>query len=51
MASAQPNSERVFEHAGMRLTIAIDENGKVSRWTLEKEWNQQDTVDGLWIGN
>lgn len=50
LASAKPGQEQTFTEDGMRLTVALDERGNVSRWTLEKEWDQSDTIGGLWPG-
>ena len=51
LAVAQPQDSVVFEEDGMRLVVALDEQGKVSRWTLERDWDQEDTIGGFWQGN
>ena len=33
------------------LTVALDDAGNVSRWTMNKDWDQTETIDGLWPGN
>ena len=51
LATAEPDSEKVFEEDGMRLTVIVDENGNVTRWTVEKEWIEENAIDGLWPGD
>lgn len=51
LMTAAPGSEEVFEQDNMRLRVAIDKNGEISRWILEKEWNLDHAMDGLWTGN
>lgn len=51
LASAKPGDQQVFEQDGMRLTVALDENGRVICWAIEKEWSQEDTIGDLWSGH
>ena len=51
LAAAKPGDRQVFEQDGMRLTVALDENGTVTCWTLEREWSPGETIGGLWAGN
>ena len=51
LAAAEPGSEHTFKQDGMDLTVAIDEHGEVIRWTLEKEWTQDNIIEDLWKGN
>lgn len=51
LMTARPGSEKVIEHDTMRLRIVIDKDGHVSRWTLEKDWDIDHAMDGLWTGN
>ncbi len=51
LETAQPGQTRSFESDGMTLTVSLDENGNVSRWTMEKAWSQEDAIGGLWDGN
>lgn len=50
LAAARPGQEQTFTEDGMRLTVALDSQGNVCRWTLEKDWEQTETIDGLWSG-
>ena len=50
LATAEPNAEQVFELDGMRLTVALDGNRDVVRWTLEKEWIPDNSIGNLWDG-
>ena len=50
LATARPGTVQEFEQDGMRLTVAVDETGAVTRWTMEKQWTQAETIGGLWPG-
>ena len=51
LVTAQPRDSLAFEENGMRLIVSLDDEGRVSRWTLERDWVQSDTIGGLWPGN
>lgn len=51
LAEAEPGAEETFEQDGIRLVVALGEDGAVVRWTLEREWNQEDTFGNLWLGD
>ena len=51
LATAEPGLGQVFEKDGMRLTVVLDENGTVARWNLEREWNLEETINDLWLGD
>ncbi|MBQ9015055.1 MAG: hypothetical protein IJ109_10530 [Firmicutes bacterium] len=46
--------EKVLEEEGYRLTIRLEPAGAndytIRQWTLEKEWEESETIDGLWQG-
>ncbi len=50
--AADGGVEKVFEEEGYRLTVRLQpaEGGDytIDQWTLEKEWEEKDTIDGLW---
>ncbi len=50
LLTAEPGAEAVFERDGMRLRVALDDNGDVICWTVDKEWKQDETIGGLWTG-
>lgn len=45
--------EKVFEQEGYQLTIRLKPEGDsgytVTRWSLEKKWQEKETIDGLWM--
>lgn len=51
LAEARPGEERVFEEDGMSLTVALDGQGNVIRWTLTEDWSQDGAIDDLWSGD
>lgn len=51
LASAGPGAEQSFEQDDMRLVAALDREGRVISWTYEKQWDQEDIIDGLWLGD
>ncbi len=50
LAEAAPGAEAEFEQDGMRLHVALDDSGAVIRWTMDREWTENNTIDGLWPG-
>ena len=44
--------QKVFEQEGYRLTVGIrpaaDGGVTVTRWSLDKKWEEKSTIDGLW---
>lgn len=50
LETARPGETKVFEADGMTLTVALDESGNVSQWTMEKSWTQNETIEDLWQG-
>lgn len=51
LAEAEPGAEQTFEQDGIRLVVALDEEGSVVRWTLEREWTQDEAFGNLWLGD
>ena len=51
LAEAEPGAQETFEQDGLRLIVALGEDGEILRWTLEREWNQDDTFGNLWLGD
>lgn len=45
--------ERTLENRGYQLNIRLEESGEdgyaVAGWSLEKKWEEQETIDGLWV--
>ena len=50
LEDAGPGAEAEFEEDGMTLRVALDGDGNVCRWTMEKAWQQNDTIEDLWSG-
>lgn len=50
LAEAEPGAEQTFEQDGMRLIVALNEDREVIRWTIEKEWTENDDIGDLWSG-
>ncbi|MBQ9059758.1 MAG: hypothetical protein IJ128_01270 [Firmicutes bacterium] len=55
VSAADGGVEKVFEEEGYRLTVrllsAADGEYTIDQWSLEKEWEEKDTIDGLWQPN
>ena len=49
LETAKPNSTKVFEQDNMCLTVVIDERGTVTDWRVEKKWDQEELIGGLWL--
>ena len=49
LETAKPNSTKVFEQDNMKLTVVIDQRGTVTDWRLEKQWDEEDMIGGLWL--
>ena len=46
----EQQGQRFLAEAGMRLHGALDDSGAVIRWTMDREWTENNTIDGLWPG-
>ena len=53
VSTAGNSVEKVFEQEGYQLTIRLrpegDSDYTVTRWSLEKKWQEKETIDGLWM--
>ena len=52
--AADGGIEKVLEEGGYQLTIRLQPAGEgdytIGQWTLEKKWEEKETIDGLWQG-
>lgn len=51
LTTAGPGETVSFEKDGMILNVALDEDGHVSQWTMNRVWKQDEAIENLWPGN